>query len=67
MDIHQQAQLAKIAANWKLTPATLAQKLSRGAWIPAPWLTHVSTRVATGIARGGARSEERRVGKECRL
>src|SRR5687768_2870174 len=47
--------LGKIAGNWRLTPATMAHKLSEGTWIPAPWLMYVSQRVALGIMRGGAR------------
>lgn len=55
IDYHQQEQIARLASNWRLTPATLAHKLSGGAWIAAPWLRYASTRIATGIARGGAR------------
>lgn len=55
MNLHDQDQLAKIASNWRLTPATMASKLTRGEWIAAPWLQYVSTRIAHGIARGGAR------------
>src|SRR5688572_21241884 len=55
LDVHQQEQIRRTIANWKLTPATFAQKISRGAWIPAPWLKYTSVRIAHGIARGGAR------------
>lgn len=55
MSLQDQDTIAKIAANWRLTPATLASKITGGQWIAAPWLKYVSTRVATGIARGGAR------------
>lgn len=43
------------ADNWKLTPATLAHRLSRGKWIPAPHLLYASARIASAIARGNAR------------
>jgi len=55
MNIHDREMIERVAQNWRLTPATLATKLSRGAWIASPWLRYVSTRVAYGIARGGAR------------
>lgn len=55
LSVHDQEAISRIASNWRLTPATLAVKLSRGSWIPAPWLMYVSTRVAHGIAKGGAR------------
>jgi predicted phage terminase large subunit-like protein len=55
MNIHEQAAVKRIINNWKLTPATFAQKVSRGVWIPSPWLQYAASRVAYGIARGGAR------------
>jgi len=55
LNIHDQETISRIAGNWRLTPATFAQKVSKGAWIPAPWLTYASTRIAHGVARGGAR------------
>lgn len=55
LSTHDQETISKIASNWRLTPATLATKLTRGSWIPAPWLMYCSTRVAYGIAKGGAR------------
>jgi len=51
----QQEQFARIASNWRLTPATLATKLSGGEWIAAPWLQYCSTRIAYHIARGNGR------------
>jgi predicted phage terminase large subunit-like protein len=51
----EQEQLRHVLANWKLTPATFAHRISRGLWIPSPHLTYISTRVATAIARGNAR------------
>lgn len=53
--VHEQEQISRIASNWRLTPATMATKLTRGKWIAAPWLRYASTRIASGIARGGAR------------
>lgn len=52
---HDQARIERIAQNWRLTPATLAVKLSKGAWIAAPWLRYAATRIALGIHRGNAR------------
>lgn len=40
---------------YKLTPATLAMKLTQGAWIPAKHLMYISTKVASAIAQGGGR------------
>lgn len=52
---HDQQTLARLGANWRLTPATLAYKLSGGDWIPSPHLMHASKIIASGIARGNAR------------
>ncbi len=40
---------------WRLTPATMAVKLTEGRWIPARHLLYISTIVATEIAKGDAR------------
>jgi len=50
-----QQQLAAISRDWKLTPATFAHKISRGAWIPKHFLMHISAMIAKGVAQGGAR------------
>lgn len=55
INVHDQETLNRLANNWRLTPATMATKLTKGEWIAAPWLKYVSARVAAGIARGGAR------------
>ncbi len=55
MNIHDREQIERIANNWRLTPATMASKITGGDWIAAPWLKYASTRVAMGIARGNAR------------
>lgn len=55
MSAHDMARIERIAQNWRLTPATLAVKLSKGAWIAAPWLKYAATRIAYGIHKGGAR------------
>lgn len=55
MNVHEQEIVNKIAQNWRLTPATLATKLTNGNWIAAPWLKYASTRIAHGIAKGNAR------------
>lgn len=53
----------EVLSNYKLTPATLAFKLEnlevrpgrRLRWYPAPHLMYISLKIATGIAKGGAR------------
>jgi hypothetical protein len=40
---------------WRLTPATLGHKITNGRWIPARHLLHISTILATEIAKGDAR------------
>jgi predicted phage terminase large subunit-like protein len=56
-DISQQDAelLEKISMNWRLTPATLAYKLSLGKWIPSPWLLYTAQIVAQAIAKGNGR------------
>lgn len=51
----EQDQLRKILANYKLTPATLAHKVSGGSWIASPHLQQISLRIAREIAKGSAR------------
>ena len=55
MSVHDQETIRRIAGNWRLTPATMATKLTNGGWIAAPWLRYASREIALGIARGGAR------------
>ena len=51
-----QAKLdAALKYGWRLTPATMAVKLTNGWWIPAKHLLYISTIVATEIAKGEAR------------
>lgn len=52
---HDEELVSKIAANWKLTPATFAHRISRGRWIPAVWLMYVSQVIAQAIAAGNGR------------
>ncbi|MEE8598509.1 MAG: terminase family protein [Dehalococcoidales bacterium] len=40
---------------WRLTPATLGQKITNGRWVGARHLLYISTILATEIARGDAR------------
>lgn len=40
---------------WKLTPATLATRVSRGDWIPAKHLLHISAKIAAALEKGNAR------------
>ena len=49
-----ESQLRQLSDNWKLTPATMAHKLNP-LWICSPHLAYISTRIASGIAKGGAR------------
>jgi predicted phage terminase large subunit-like protein len=55
LGMHEQELVKQIASQWKLTPATFMQKVSKGQWIAAPWLQYISLKVATAVARGGAR------------
>lgn len=55
VSIHNRRTVDKISQQWKLTPATFAHKISRGAWIASPHLRYISTRIAAGLARGNAR------------
>jgi predicted phage terminase large subunit-like protein len=50
-----QDQLRRILANWKLTPATFAYKISRGHWVPSPHLQYIALRVAKAVVKGKAR------------
>ncbi len=52
---HDEDLISKVAANWKLTPATFAHRISRGRWIPAVWLMYVSQVIAQAIAEGNGR------------
>lgn len=55
LSVHDQEIAQRIARNWRLTPATMASKVSQGEWIAAPWLQYASERIAYHIARGGGR------------
>lgn len=55
LSVHDQEIATRIASNWRLTPATMASKLTKGEWIAAPWLQYASSRIAYHIARGGGR------------
>lgn len=48
-----QRQLGEDA--WRLTPATMAHKVSEGEWQPARHLLYIAARIAAGIKRGNAR------------
>lgn len=48
-------QVRQVVADWKLTPATFAHKISEGSWIPGRWLMYLSAVLAREIAKGGAR------------
>lgn len=54
-DAYEQVSYNALLNNWRLTPATFMHKISRGGWIPAPWLMYVSARIATAIAKGNGR------------
>ena len=51
----QQKLNAALRDGWRLTPATLAHKITEGRWIAARHLLYISTIVATEVAKGGAR------------
>lgn len=52
---HSRAQLNSILSNWRLTPATFAYKISKGAWIPAKHLLYISTKIALATAKGNGK------------
>ena len=43
------------SSNYKLTPATMAAKISHGHWIPASHLLYVSAHIASAIEKGRGR------------
>ena len=47
----QEAQMASLLSNWKLTPATMMAHLDPS-WIPAKWLQYLSLKIAQCIIRG---------------
>src|SRR6186713_2214266 len=51
---HSEAHLARLLANYKLTPMTLAMKLIPRI-IPSPFLNFISMKVASTIAKGNGR------------
>jgi len=51
----QQRLEAVLRDGWRFTPATMAQKITNGRWIPARHLLHISTIVARAVAAGNAR------------
>jgi predicted phage terminase large subunit-like protein len=59
MSATQAASLEAVLQNYRMTPATLARKLSLAShgepWIPAPHLMEISLEVAKAIKRGGGR------------
>lgn len=55
LNTHDRRIINQITADWKLTPATFAHRISRGTWIPAPHLMYISSRVAKTVARGNGR------------
>lgn len=55
LDRQDRELIDQVMADYRLTPATLARKLSRGQWIAAKHLQYISLRIAASIARGNAR------------
>lgn len=55
LTVHDQRVIAQIAADWRLTPATYAYKISRGTWIPSKHLQFIAAKVAKAIAKGNGR------------
>lgn len=55
LSVQEQAVLKTIAANYKLTPATLLHKISKGTWIPSKHLLYISKVIAKAIAQGNGR------------
>lgn len=53
---HNNPQLdALLKVGYRLTPATMATRITNGRWIAAKHLLHISTIVATELKKGGAR------------
>ena len=42
-------------AGYRLTPATMGQKIQRGAWIPAKHLLYIAIKIAIAVQQGNAR------------
>lgn len=56
LTVEERTQLeAALQHGWKLTPATMAYKITGGRWIPAMHLKYISKVVAMEIAKGNAR------------
>jgi predicted phage terminase large subunit-like protein len=55
LSTHNQRVIDRISQQWKMTPATFANKITGGTWIAAPHLRYISTRIAAGLAKGNAR------------
>lgn len=53
LDINLQALSG--ADSYRLTPATLAYKLTNGSWIPSKHLLYISAKIGSALAKGGAR------------
>ena len=55
-DLHTHKTAQKLSAlNYKLTPATLANKITSGGWIPAKHLLYLSAEISTRVVKGNAR------------
>ncbi len=53
--LEQRRMQQRLKDAWRLTPATFAQKITHGEWIPARHLLYISKIIAPAIARGNAR------------
>ena len=53
--VDQEKLRVALKDGWRLTPATMASKITKGRWIAARHLLYISTIVATAVARGNAR------------
>lgn len=52
---HQQELDILSKVGYRLSPATLAAKITQGSWIPAKHLLYISTKIAIAIAKGNGR------------
>jgi len=54
--VNMEAMQVFLSANaWRLTPATLASKVSQGDWVPAHHLLYISAKIAAALEKGNAR------------
>jgi predicted phage terminase large subunit-like protein len=53
--LEERELVRRALSNWKVTPATFAQKMSRGKWFPSRHLQYISLEITKAILRGDGR------------